>query len=136
MQRLKGLSQAARRYATSTNDRQSTDSGIAIFCNLSPLLSIAVKIGRRFNAVGQTRLCGRAIQRMLLRVHSGYAKRLCLRSGGFVLGRKTCIDDTARSLSPIEVLSNDAWNIRTTTFSNTLLLSTGAYSSCGRRGRH
>ncbi len=36
----------------------------------------------------------------------------------FVLGHRVCIDASMRTLSPIEVLSNDSWTIRTPTFSH------------------
>ena len=49
---LRGSSTAARRYFTSkTNDDKRLLS--MIFCNLSPPLFIAVKIGRRFNTAGK-----------------------------------------------------------------------------------
>ncbi|HKJ30425.1 MAG TPA: hypothetical protein VKA34_01300, partial [Balneolales bacterium] len=49
---LRGSSTAARRYFTTTmnNDKRLLS---LIFCNLSPQLSIAVKIGRRFNTAGK-----------------------------------------------------------------------------------
>ena len=113
---LEGLSQAARRYATNTMTANRRILAL-LFCNLSPLLSIAVKIGRRFNLSGKPIHVDGQYSGAVAR-----AFRLCEASlhgsGGFVLGRKACIDDAARSLSPIEVLSNDAWNIRTPTFSN------------------
>jgi signal transduction histidine kinase/CheY-like chemotaxis protein len=113
---LKGLSQAARRYATSQMTANRRIQAF-IFCNLSPLLSIAVKIGSRFNASDKPVYVEGQYRDAIAR-----AFKLCetslFASGALVLGRKTCIDDTSRSLSPIEVFSNDSWNIRTTKFSN------------------
>ncbi|BBO69486.1 hypothetical protein DSCA_34160 [Desulfosarcina alkanivorans] len=113
---LEGVSQSARQYAT---NRLTANQRILalIFCNLSPLLSIAVKIGRRFNlsdkpiyvegqygdaAVRALKLCDPSL--------SG--------SDAFLFGQQTCIDRSNRSFSPVEVLSNESWNIQTPKFAN------------------
>jgi hypothetical protein len=89
----------------------------AIFCNLSPPLSIAVKIGKRFNTAGKdihvVRYYEDAIKRALelsdqkdLKVDVNF-EYIC-----------KSFNHINRSLSPIELLSEDAWNIQTPEFSN------------------
>jgi hypothetical protein len=120
---LDGLSQAARRYAT---DAMTSNPRILalIFCNLSPLFSIAVKFGSRFNTPGKpihvTSHYKSAIERAVeLGETSTYSP------DAFVLGQRVSIDDSVNTLSPIDVLSNDSWNTRTPQYSNTFLIIDG-----------
>ena len=120
---LDGLSQAARRYAT---DAMTNNSRILalIFCNLSPLFSIAVKIGSRFNTPGKPiHVTGhyRSAVKLALELSETFTHA----PEAFVLGHRVCIDASMRTLSPIEVLSNDSWTIRTPTFSNKFVIIDG-----------
>jgi hypothetical protein len=117
---LRGSSAAARRYFTSkANDDNRLLS--MIFCNLSPPLSIAVKIGRRFNTVGKyihvTRHYEDAAKLALelsdqedLEIDSAI-RELC-----------KSFNNINRSMSPVELLSEDAWNIQTPEYSNQVVV--------------
>ncbi|MBW2643105.1 MAG: hypothetical protein JRC89_06975 [Deltaproteobacteria bacterium] len=92
-----------------------------IFCNLSVPLSIAVKIGRRFNTTGQDIHVAR---------HYGDAAKLALDLGGqedlktdiTPIDICKCFNNIDCSLSPVELLSEDAWNIQTPEYSNQAVL--------------
>lgn len=113
---LRGSSTEARRYFTS-NMNHDKRLLAAIFCNLSLSLSIAVNVGRRFNTTGKdihiVRHYEDAIKRALelsdqedLKIDIAL-KDLC-----------KCFKNIDCSLSPVELLSEDAWNIQTPEYSN------------------
>ena len=117
---LRGSSTAARRYFT---NKMNNDNRLLslIFCNLSVPLSIAVKIGRRFNTTGQDIHVAR---------HYGDAAKLALDLGGqedlktdiTPIDICKCFNNIDCSLSPVELLSEDAWNIQTPEYSNQAVL--------------
>jgi len=88
-----------------------------IFCNLSPPLSIAVKIGRRFNTTGKyihvARHYGDAIKRA---IELSGQEDLKIDSAPINLCKY--INPIDRSLSPVEMLYEDAWGIQTPEYSN------------------
>jgi len=113
---LRGSSTAARRYFTSTTNNDKRISSM-IFCNLSPPLSIAVKIGRRFNTTGKYIHVAR---------HYGDAAKRALKLSGqedlkidiAPIDLCKCFENIDCFLSPVELLSEDAWNIQTPEYSN------------------
>ena len=88
-----------------------------VFCNLSPSLSIAVKIGNRFNTTGKeihvTKHYEDAIQKALDLIGQENfkidmaVKNLC-----------KSFNKPNRSLWPVEMLAEDAWQIQTAKYSN------------------
>ncbi|RZB36760.1 MAG: hypothetical protein SRB2_01839 [Desulfobacteraceae bacterium Eth-SRB2] len=113
---LRGSSTAARRYFTTKTNNDKCLSSM-IFCNLSPPLSIAVKIGRRFNTTGKDIHVAR---------HYQDAAKLALELSGqkdlktdrAPIDLCKCFKNKDCSLSPFELLSEDAWNIRTPEYSS------------------
>lgn len=113
---LNGSSQSARDYFV---DKMNTSSRRAplIFCNLAGPLTIAVKIGSRFITTGKDilvdRRYGDAIKRAL---------KLCEAQGvepefNF-LGRDFCFDSPDRSLKPMQIMADEAWQVRLPGFYN------------------
>ncbi len=117
---LKSSSQAARRYFT-YRMKASRVIRALIFCNLSPPLAMAVKIGRQFIGSSRPVKIARSYAEGI-----GQALELCRESDlvveDFVLGQRVCIDNSLLSLSPWEVLSDHAWDIQTSQFSNRALI--------------
>ena len=117
---LYGSTQEGRKYFTRSMNANKRLTSL-IFCNLSPILSIAVKIGSRFNTTQKT---VHAVK------HYSHAIELALKlydeknldKNAFVLDRKLCFDDSGRSLSPVELNSGEAWNIQTPEYSNSAVL--------------
>jgi PAS domain S-box-containing protein len=111
---LNGLSRAARSlFIRNANDDKQLLS--MIFCNLSPHLSIAVKIGKRFNAANKII----HITKDYLEAVTKAAKLIKpsvppLEING--TSAKECFKDRSYSLVPFEVITDDAWCIETPTF--------------------
>ena len=113
---LSGASISTRRFFT---NRYNNDKRLLsiIFCNLSPQLSIAVKIGKRFNTTGKyvhvTKNYQDAIRRAL---------ELCdqenLKQDASAIELNKFFTNNERFLVPVDVLSDDAWKIQTQEFSN------------------
>lgn len=117
---LAGSNLASRRYFTSkmNNDKRRLS---LIFCNLSQPLSIAVKIGKRFNTTGKyihvVRHYSDAIQLALKLGNQNPRKNDIAPIDLF-----KCFGRTNRILSPVEVLADKAWNFHTSEFSNRMVL--------------
>ena len=117
---LNGSNQAARGYfITSTNEDERLLS--MIFCNLSTPLSIAVKIGNRFNTTGKNIQIAKHYEDAIRQ-----ALELCnqhnLKQNFPVLDPSICINSSDRSLTPIQVMSDNAWDIQTPELSNRTLI--------------
>ncbi len=113
---LNGSSQAAR--SSFINNANEDERLIAlIFCNLSPALSIAVKIGNRFNTAGKHIHIARHYENAVKR-----ALELCdqynLEQDYVTLDKSIFFENFDFSLNPIEMISDDAWNIQTPEYSN------------------
>ena len=88
-----------------------------IFCNLSPLLRIIVRIGSRLNTSNRK-----------IHVVDGFAEavqqalHLCreneIDSGPFVFGKPIQFHHTARTLEPVALRSEKAWNVGSSRFRN------------------
>ncbi len=113
---LHGSSLSARRFITNTFNNSKRRLTI-IFCNLSPPLSIAIKIGRRFNTSGKYLHVAKhykdAIQQAVELSGQG---NLPLDTAPIDLSKY--IADHYHSLVPVDVRSDDAWEIQTPEFSN------------------
>ena len=112
---LKGSSQAARSYfINSANEDKRLLS--LIFCNLSPPLSIAVKIGNRFNTTGKNIHIAKHYKDAIRR-----ATELCaqhnLKEDSATLDQSIRFNSPDRSLTPIHLISDEAWDIQTPEFS-------------------
>lgn len=117
---LTSSSLPARKYFI---DKMNNDKRIAalIFCNLSLPFSIAVNIGQRFNTTGKD-----------VHVVSQYrdAVKLALtlsppedpEPNNAPIELSHIADNTYRCLSPVELLTDDAWNIDTPNYSNRVVL--------------
>ncbi len=113
---LNGSTQAARSYfINSANEDKRLLS--LIFCNLSPSLSIAVKIGNRFNTTGKNIHIAKHYEDAIKR-----ALELCdqhnLKQDFLTLDQNICFDNSNYSLLPIELISDKAWDIQTPEYSN------------------
>jgi hypothetical protein len=88
-----------------------------IFCNLSPLMSLFVEIGKRFNTSERTVFAVKDYKEAI-----NLALQLChknnLDTGSFVFGRQTTYRDDRPSLVPAELLRDSQWDIRTDGFTN------------------
>ncbi len=113
---LKSSSRAARSCFIDNANKDNQLKSM-IFCNLSTPLSIAVKIGNRFNTTNRmihiTKQYGDAVKKALALCHS---QECSLDFFGFNI--KGCFDKSNCSLSPVELMSDDAWKIETPEFSN------------------
>ena len=114
--RLDGSTQDGRRYFI--NDANEDKRLLSmIFCNLSHPLSIAVKIGNRFNYTGKKIHVARHYEDAIK-----LALELCdqhnLDLDFFTLDRSLCFDHSEYSLTPIELISDSAWDIQTPEYSN------------------
>ncbi len=117
---ITGSHAKARRHFTQAMDR-SRERLTLIFCNLSHPLSIAVKIGKRFNTTGKSIHVAR---------HYGDAVKLALRLGGKAAARKVEVpldlsalqSNAEHHLIPVEVLVNRDWDIETPEYSNHALI--------------
>jgi len=113
---LKGFSIAARRYfiGKAINDKNLLSM---VFCNLSPSQSISVKIGNRFNTTGR---------QIHVAKHYGDAVKLAIGISGRedlntdISLKELCrsFSNPNRSLTPVEIISKDAWQIQTPEYSN------------------
>lgn len=103
-----------------------------IFCNLSPLMSLFVEIGKRFNTTNRGVYAVRNYKEAI-----NLALKLChrdnLATGSFVFGKQVTYRDDRPSLIPAELLSKAQWDIRTDDFTNRsvvidrhILFSTGS----------
>jgi signal transduction histidine kinase len=111
---LAGSNTTARRYFTNKMNVDKRRLSL-IFCNLSHPLSIAVKIGKRFNTTGK---------HIHVVKHYRDAVKLALE----LIDQKkvnpetvtknllNCFQKLNRYLSPVELLSEKAWNIQTPNF--------------------
>ncbi len=113
---LRGSNTAARRYFTSktNNDKRLLSM---IFCNLSPPLSIAVKIGRRFNTAGKYIHVTRHYEdaaKLALELSDQEDLKIDIAP----IDLCKCCKNIGCSLSPVELLSENAWNIQTPEYSN------------------
>ena len=105
---LTGSTQASRTYFTNRMNSAPRLSTL-IFCNLSLPLSIAVTIGKRFNTTGK---------RVQLAADYGDAVRLALKhcnhpsppANADALEPGLRLTRTGPSLTPVDVLNDDAWN--------------------------
>ena len=117
---LAGSSSDSRRYFTDNINRDKRRLSL-IFCNLSQPFSIAVKIGKRFNTTGKTIHVARhysdAVKRALELSDQNQRK-----SDIAPIELNKCFDTADRFLSPVELLSEEAWNIHTPEFSNRMVL--------------
>ena len=113
---LSGSSTAARRCFTSktNNDRRLSSM---IFCNLSPPLSIAVKIGRRFNTAGKNIHIARHYQNAA-KLAIELSGQEDLKADRAPIDICNCYKKIDHSLSPVELLSENAWNIQTPEYSS------------------
>ena len=97
----------------SSRDRVLT----VIFCNLSNLLNLFVKIGKRFNTTGKSIYVVRDYKEAI-----SLALRLCdkhnLDKGSFVFGKQAAYRAGSRSVIPVELLSDSHWDIKTDDFTN------------------
>ncbi|MFC1532771.1 ATP-binding protein [Thermodesulfobacteriota bacterium] len=113
---LNGSTQAARSYFTQ-NANEDKRLLSMIFCNLSPSLSVAVKIGKRFNSAGKIIHVAKhyedAIKRALEHCDQHNLKQDFLR-----LDQSICFDSFERTLTPVELISDNAWDIQTPGYSN------------------
>ncbi|MDA3894989.1 MAG: response regulator [Desulfobacteraceae bacterium] len=113
---LKGSSIAARKFFIDKMNAAENMTSL-IFCNLSPPLSVAVKIGEKFNKAGK-------------RIYVSKNYRDALKKAIEVSGQKDLIKNTApldlcnyietndRTLTPVDVLCEESWNIDTPGYSN------------------
>ncbi len=117
---LRGSSTAARRYFTTdmNNDKRLLS---LVFCNLSPQLSIAVKIGRRFNTAGKYIHVTRNYQdaaKLVLELSGQEGQKIDIAS----IDLSKYFSNIDCSMSPVELLSEDAWNIQTPEYSNQVVV--------------
>jgi len=120
---MNGASMRARRYFANSLDGEKRLKSV-VFCNLSTPLAVAVKLGRRFYKRGKyiqvAQQYGDAIKQAL---------KLCdpqdIAPDVEAIGIKDCFDNSNRSLSPIELVSEDAWKIETPEFTNRSVLIDG-----------
>jgi signal transduction histidine kinase/CheY-like chemotaxis protein len=113
---LSGASLSARRlFANKMNNDNRRLS--LIFCNLSPQLSIAVKIGKRFNTTGKYVHVAKhykdAVKQALKLSVLGD-----LQQDTAHINLSKYFDSSNHSLVPVDLLSDDAWKIQTPEFSN------------------
>lgn len=112
-------SEARRNFSRALNDNSRGLN--LIFCNLSHPLSIAVKIGKRFNTTGKyIHVAGnyREAVNLALKIN-GKKERPAAGLPIDISGRH---DPEERHLRPVEVLADEAWNVRTPTFANEMVL--------------
>ncbi len=113
---LNGSTQAARRYFVNKANEDNRLLAM-IFCNLSTPLSIAVKIGKRFNTAGKNIHIARHYEDAIK-----LALELCnqhnLKQNVQKLDQNICFDKFDKSLSPIELISDNAWDIQTPGYTN------------------
>lgn len=92
-----------------------------IFCNLSPLTNLLVKIGKRFNTTGKSVYAVRNYKEAIEK-----ALELCLKNdldtGPFVFGKQTVYSDKGSPLLPVEITANSNWDIESDGFTNHALL--------------
>ena len=111
-----GASLSARRYFINKLNNDKRRSSI-IFCNLSPQLSIAVDIGRHFNTTGKYVYVAKnyqdAVNRALERCGQEELQQDTL---AIKIGK--CFANNEHFLVPVDILSEKAWQIQTSEFSN------------------
>ena len=92
-----------------------------IFCNLSPMLQLFVKIGARFNTTRKRIYVAHNYREAIL-----MALRLCeeqnLDPGPFVFGKQVSYSHNGSILAPPELLSNSSWDIKAEGYTNRTLL--------------
>ena len=88
-----------------------------IFCNLSPMLQLFVKIGKRFNTTKKSVYVVRDYKEAIT-----IALKLCnehnLETGPFVFGKQTTYRDDSPTLMPSELLFNSHWDVKTDGYTN------------------
>jgi signal transduction histidine kinase len=88
-----------------------------IFCNLSPMMNLFVKIGQRFNTSGRSVYAVRNYREAIDK-----AVRLChkhdLDTGAFIFGNQTVYRQDSPTLVAAELLSESHWDILTDGFTN------------------
>ena len=113
---LNGSTQAARSYFIN-NANEDKRLLSMIFCNLSTPLSIAVKIGNHFNTSGKNIHIAKHYEDAIK-----WALEFCdqhnLKKDFLTLDQSICFDNPDHSLTPIELISNNDWDIQTPEFSN------------------
>ena len=117
---LNGSTHAARsHFINDANEDERLRT--MIFCNLAPPLAIAVKIGKRFNTAGKDiHIVKRYSDAIKLSLK--FCDPQHLTSDAAAIDFKECFDDIDCSLTPVELLSEDAWNIETPEFSNRVVV--------------
>ena len=117
---LTGSRSDSRRYFTNKVNNDKRRSSL-IFCNLSQPLSIAVKIGKRFNTTGKyihvAKYYSDAVKQALKLSNQDRRKP----DSDPIKVYKYFVK-TDRYLSPVELLSEEAWTIQTAEFSNRMML--------------
>jgi signal transduction histidine kinase len=113
---LNGSTQAARSYFINNANKDKRLLSM-IFCNLSPPLSIAVKIGNRFNTTGKFIHVAKHYKDAIKQAVEFCAQHN-LKEDFFALGRSMRIDNSDRSLTPLHLISDNTWDIKTPEFSN------------------
>ncbi len=113
---LKNVHLKARKYFIEYHIRNERLLSL-IFCNVSPLVKIAIKIGQRFNTTERTsHMAGSYSDAIVL------AMQICdqhdLEKGPLVFPYPIQFNDRVQTLSPIELASSDAWDIQTKGYSN------------------
>jgi signal transduction histidine kinase len=113
---LNGSTQAARSYFINKMNMNERYSSL-IFCNLSPSLSIAVKIGSRFITTGKpihvTKHYSDALKQALK-----HCEQHNIKTDVNTLEPGLRLNRSERSLKPIHLLSDSTWDIQTPEFSN------------------
>ena len=113
---LKGSSVSARRFFSKNMNNDNRRLSI-VFCNLSPQLSMAVKLGTYFNTTGKgiyiTKSYKTAIKEALA-LNSPINSEF--KTAPIELPQY--LEESNPNLVPIEVLSDDDWEIRTDEFQN------------------
>ena len=88
-----------------------------VFCNVSPLFRVGIKIGQRFNTTNREMFIADDYAEAIK-----LAMQLCdkhkLHGGEFVFGEKVRFHTGGRSLSSIEILEKDEWDIQCPDYSN------------------
>ena len=114
--RLKSTTIEARKYFIDyliDNERVLS----LIFCNVSPLFRVGIRIGQRFNTTSREIFIADDYTEAIK-----LAMRLCdkhgLPDGEFVFGEKIRFHTVGRSLSPIEILEKKEWDIQRPDYSN------------------
>ena len=92
-----------------------------IFCNLSPIFSLAVNIGNRFNTSGKyihrARHYAEAIQKAV-----GICEKGNYKLESATLDPSIRIHNPDNSLKPLHIISDDAWNVETPEFTNRVVI--------------